>query len=90
METKKLTDQELQTIKEIQQGNQALVQELGSIELSKRQISEREENVWKFRDQLIEKEQEFTKSLTETYGDGSVNLEDGTFTPAPKAKAEEK
>lgn len=86
METKKLTDQELQTIKEIQQGNQALVQELGSIELSKRQISEREENVWKFRDQLIEKEQEFTKSLTETYGDGSVNLEDGTFTPAPKAE----
>lgn len=88
METKKLTDQELQTIKEIQQGNQALVQELGSIELSKRQISEREENVWKFRDQLIEKEQEFTKSLTETYGEGSVNLEDGTFTSAPKNSEE--
>ena len=86
METKKLTDQELQTIKEIQQGNQALVQELGSIELSKRQISEREENVWKFREQLIEKEQEFTKSLIENYGDGSVNLEDGTFTPAPSTE----
>ena len=86
METKKLTDQELQTIKEIQQGNQTLVQELGSIELSKRQISEREENVWKFRKQLIEKEQEFTKSLIENYGDGSVNLEDGTFIPAPSTE----
>lgn len=86
MESQKLTDQELQSLQTIQRENQALVQELGSIELSKRQISEREENVWKYRDQLIEKEQEFTKTLTENYGDGSVNLEDGTFTPAPKAE----
>ncbi len=75
----KLTEQEMESLKEIKQENQALVQELGAISLIKKQLEERQTNAWEFRAQLIEKEKTFTEALHKAYGDGSINLEEGTF-----------
>jgi hypothetical protein len=84
MESKKLNEQELQTLREIQQSNQNLIQELGSISIAKMQTESREKNALEFREQLIAKETEFKKEITEKYGDVSINLADGVITPVEK------
>lgn len=80
-EKKFLTEEEKNTLKEIQSNTQALIVELGETELIKIQLEERHANAKKFLTELGEKEKEFTQSVFNTYGRVSINPETGEITP---------
>jgi hypothetical protein len=76
-EKKFLTEEELQTLKTIQNQTQALVLELGEIEMIKIQIESRYNNAKSYLSDLSNQENEFTQSIFEKYGKASVNPETG-------------
>jgi hypothetical protein len=79
-EKKFLTEEEKNTLKEIQTNTQALIAELGEIALIKLQLEERHANAKKFLGELGEKEKEFTQTVFEKYGKASINPETGEIT----------
>ena len=79
-EKKFLTEEEKTSLKEIQTKTQALIAELGEIELIKIQLEERHANAKKFLGELGEKEKEFTQTVFEKYGKASINPETGEIT----------
>ena len=86
MENIKLTTQEIEKLQEIQQKNAAVVSELGNLELAKLQMETRRANIIEFVNSLREEEQTFGKELSEKYGNGSIDLENGEFIPNPTAE----
>ena len=86
MENTKLSQEELQTIQQLQEKNRAIVMEFGEIELIKLNLERRAENAKKFLADLREEENNFGKELSEKYGDGTVDLSTGEFVPAPTAE----
>lgn len=76
-----LTDEEKGTLKEIQQKTQALITELGEIELIKIQIENRYQEAKKFLVELSNKEKEYTQSIVDKYGKSNINPETGEITP---------
>ena len=79
-EKKFLTEEEKNTLKEIQTNTQALITELGEIELVKLQLENRHETAKTFLNELRTKEQEFTQLVFEKYGKVSINPETGEIT----------
>jgi hypothetical protein len=82
MATKKLTKKEIEALKEIQQKNNAIVNEFGNMEIAKMQIEARKAEIVKFYNELKEEEAELGKTLSEKYGVGSINIESGEFIPS--------
>lgn len=82
MENQKLTQEELQTLQELQQQRQAVIVELGSLELTQMELDNKREEIETFYSELKAKEQEYGKTLSEKYGNGSIDLEKGEFTPS--------
>ena len=82
-ENKFLTEEELQTLKTIQTETQALIAELGEIELIKLQLNGRSEQAKVFLDGLVKREQEFNQSIIDKYGRSNINPETGEITPLP-------
>jgi len=89
MANKKLTQEELQTIAELQQKNNAVVSELGQIELTRMAVESRRANAETYLADLRKEEDEFGKTLSDKYGIGSIDLDSGEFVPAEE-QAEEK
>lgn len=83
MANQKLTQEELQSIATLQQQNQAVIAELGQIELLRMNVEARRANAENFLAELRKSEEELSKSLTEAYGAGSIDLQSGEFVPAP-------
>lgn len=75
-----LTQEELQTLKNIQSQTQDLILELGEIELIKIQMENRYNNAKLFLSELSKQENEFNSSLFEKYGKFSLNPENGEIT----------
>jgi hypothetical protein len=86
MENTKLTPEEVAKLQEIQQKNAAIVSELGNLEITKLQMESRRANAIEFLNSLREEEQTFGKELSDKYGNGSIDLENGEFIPAPAAE----
>jgi hypothetical protein len=82
MSYQKLTEEEIKTIQEIQQSNQALVNELGSLEVTKIQIENRYDELVEYYNELKVKENTFGKELSDKYGNGTIDLEKGEFVPS--------
>jgi len=72
-----LTQEELQTLKTIQDETQSLIMELGEIELVKLQLEDRKNNAKKFLNELSEREKIFTQSVFDKYGKVSINPNTG-------------
>jgi len=68
--SKKLTEEELQQIKDIKQQYADLTLALGEIELQKFQLLGTQS-------QLFESETKIVKQLTEKYGEGTINIQTG-------------
>jgi ParB-like chromosome segregation protein Spo0J len=88
-DVKKLTEEELQQIKEMQSTYNKFVFELGSIEaqiqnlLSAKAAAETEKNnILEDIKKLGEREKELVITLQEKYGQGSINIETGEITSA--------
>ena len=74
-----LTKEELNTLFSLQQEFQSIQFELGEIEIIKIQMEERYENIKKLLKETQTREQSFTNSIKEKYGDISLNVETGEF-----------
>jgi len=79
-EKKFLTDEEKNTLKEIQQKTQVLILELGEIELIKIQIENRHQTAKAFLNELSLKEENFNQLIVEKYGKSNINPETGEIT----------
>lgn len=79
MDIKKLTDQELQQISDIQKKRESLLLELGQIELIKLDIESRRKNAEQYLTQLQEEEKTLADWIEKQYGTGRINLETGEF-----------
>jgi prefoldin subunit 5 len=87
-EVKKLTEEELQSIKDLQRQYNQFVFELGSIEaqlqniLANKSLVETEKtNVLEDIKKLGEREKEVVSALQAKYGVGNINPESGEITP---------
>tara|TARA_B100000900_G_scaffold263786_1_gene225014 strand:+ start:146 stop:418 length:273 start_codon:yes stop_codon:yes gene_type:complete len=76
-EKKFLTEEELKTLKEIQTQTQALIVELGEIEITKLQLEDRKEKGKIFLQTLTQREKDFSKSMFDKYGDINIKPDSG-------------
>jgi hypothetical protein len=76
-EIKKLTSEELDSVKAIKNEYTNLAIALGELELQKSNIAKEKQRLLDNQTQLIEKETELAKTLSDKYGNGSINLETG-------------
>lgn len=81
MENKKLSTEQLESVKGIQQKYQALSQELGSIELQKIALEARRKAAEEYLLNLQQEERTIADEIEKEFGKGSINLELGEFTP---------
>ena len=80
-ESKKFTQEEINSLKSFQTRIEQVLAQLGRVHYSKIKLNE-QENVLKSEIQKIEKEeQELAQKLSDKYGKGSLDIETGTFTP---------
>ena len=79
MENKKLTQEELSQIEVIKQKSQAITQEFGQIELLKLGLEDRKANALAYLEELKQEEKNLAKSIEETYGKVTIDLEKGEF-----------
>jgi hypothetical protein len=82
MTNKKLTRKEIDSLKEIQQKNNAIVAEFGNFRIARLQLDARETELVKFFNDLKEEETTLGKTLSDKYGSGSINIESGEFIPS--------
>lgn len=80
MENRKLTQEELQQVIDIQNKYQATVEELGNIELQKLALEKRRQTAEQFLTNLQQEEKEVAESIQEKYGRGNIDLKTGEFT----------
>ena len=79
-EKKVLDQEELQTLKSLQEETQALVLEFGEIEMISLQLEERKNKAKTFLSELAKKEQDFTQDVFTKYGKCNVNPKTGEIT----------
>ena len=83
MANKKLTEEQLKALNELQQKNQMLITELGQISLAEINLETRREAAEKFLGELRTAEQTLAKELEDAYGAGTIDLNKGEFIPNP-------
>ena len=81
MKNKKLTQEEVAQIKNIQDRMQAVQTELGQLELAKMDLANRRKNVENYLQETRDSEAELVKELEEKYGKGTINLDTEEFVP---------
>ena len=88
MENQKLSEEQIKGLNELQQKNQALINELGQISLIEINLEQRREAAEKFLGELRTAEQTLAKELEDAFGAGTIDLNKGEFIPNP-SQAEE-
>jgi hypothetical protein len=80
METKVLSQEELQQIQTIQQERLTLIEQFGILEYSIQDLEQQKNQLKSTLSNLKQKEIELGKNLQEKYGDGTIDIEKGEFT----------
>ena len=78
---KKLSEKELSTLKDFQEKNQKIINDLGNIEISINLINKQKEIILKELGDLQEEQNKVGEELQKKYGAGNIDLEKGEFTP---------
>lgn len=81
MEKKVLTEEELQTLKNFQQQENNLVFSFGQVEYQIASLESQKDDLIEAKQKFETERIEFAKVLTEKYGDGNINLENGEISP---------
>jgi len=76
---KKVTEQELKSIKEVERKQGELVTSLGSLEYQLKLIEEEKEQVFKSLGEVEKEISDLTEKLKEKYGDVSIDIETGNL-----------
>jgi hypothetical protein len=79
METKKLTQEELQQISSLRQEFDSLVGNLGLTEFQMLELEIQKNEIKKQIIDIKSKETQILNNLNQKYGDGSISLETGEF-----------
>lgn len=94
--TIKFTQDEMTEIATLQRSYQEKVFQLGQIKLdeisledAKKELENKKTEVLDQWKQLQTNEQDLLKKLADKYGDGSLSLKDGTFTPTQQSNLEQ-
>ena len=84
----KFTEEELKQVQNIQSEYSSIQNTFGQLSISKERLKQQEELLLKQHNDLFsnfgkvqEDEQKFLDTITEKYGQGSLNPETGVFTP---------
>jgi len=75
----KLTEEEIQTLKELENRNIAIVKEFGQISIAEYNLDKRRDRAEEFIEKLRKLETDIAKQLEEKYGKGTVNTTTGEF-----------
>ena len=93
----KFTEDEMNTIKELQQTYAAVQNTLGQLSVSRIRLSQEigslDEAENKLRNDFVEtqqKERDFVQDINKKYGDGNLDLNTGVFTPRPAEETTDK
>ena len=93
----KFTEDEMNTIKELQQTYAAVQNTLGQLSVSRIRLSQEigslDEAENKLRTDFVEtqqKERDFVQDINKKYGDGNLDLNTGVFTPRPAEETPDK
>ena len=88
MSSKKLAKEDIESIKNIQDQFAECTNMLGLLQIDENalntqltQVDEKKNEMFNQLNQLRSKEQDLIKNLQEKYGQGQINLQEGTFTP---------
>ena len=80
----KIKEEQLEQINALQDARTKLRLELGDLHLAKRNIKARQKALGAEADEAEEKAGQLLNEIREEYGNGSVNVETGEFTPSPE------
>jgi len=76
----KLSQEELDSIKQLQNQQQTLIGQFGQIEYQVQLLELQKDQLVETMGELQKEEQKTGQELTQKYGNGTVDLESGTFT----------
>jgi hypothetical protein len=80
----KFTDEEMNTLRDIQKLYNDATLAFGNVYLQKKQLEDLEIGLNKEFQELKNREKSFMDSVVSKYGEGSIDPSTGVFTPAPK------
>lgn len=78
----KLTEQEVEALKGFQQKTQAVVMDLGKIELQMTDLEAVKAKVKEAMAEVVKEQNEFFQTIETNYGKGQINLDTFEFIPA--------
>jgi hypothetical protein len=81
MESKKLLDTELQTLREYQDTINSIVVNLGKLDLQIDTLKREKDKLFKEFQELEKNQIKTAQELQNKYGEGDIDLEKGEFTP---------
>jgi len=81
MEKQVLTQEEIQSLKNIQNNQSLLIKQLGTLEYRILILEKEKQKLKQTLQNQIETEEQIGKQLQQKYGDGSIDLEKGEFIP---------
>ena len=81
MKSKKLSEKELQTLKEYQEKINIIVVNLGKLDLQINSLENTKKNLIKEYQEIETSQQKTALELQNKYGEGDIDLESGEFTP---------
>tara|TARA_B110000858_G_C17493530_1_gene332723 strand:- start:269 stop:556 length:288 start_codon:yes stop_codon:yes gene_type:complete len=85
----KFTEDELKSISDLQTSYNQITMAMGQISISRINMDERESQLTSTLVETRAKEEEIAKGLTEKYGKGTLDINNGEFTPAPEEEISE-
>ena len=85
----KFTEEELKSITDLQASYNQITMAMGQIAISRLNLDERETAIKSTLLDTRNKEEEIAKGFTEKYGQGSLDIATGEFTPAPEGETSE-
>ncbi len=80
-ESKKFTEEEIKQITDLQNKSQQVLFQLGQIKLSEIQLEKQFETIKNSLTSIEQEESALAASFSQKYGQGSLNIETGEFTP---------
>jgi hypothetical protein len=81
MEKQVLTQEEIQSLKNIQNNQSLLIEQLGLLEYRILLLEKEKEKLKQILQRQLEEEEQIGKQLQQKYGDGNIDLEKGEFIP---------
>ena len=76
----KLSEEEVQTLSQLQSDQQILVNSFGEVEMRIQLAEIKKDSLVEALTSLRDKEEEIGKTLQDKYGNGTIDLESGIFT----------